>query len=69
MGNFCCYFDNDSKYTEYTYFTCSKCNDTYKSKYSKYSERRSCRIHELDENNYCKGCRDYVNGSHNCYHY
>ena len=67
MGNLCMIDDYNKKRN----YVCSKCKVSYSSSHGIYSERLSCRIHELDENNFCIGCRKYINkgNTNNCYHY
>ena len=69
MGNLCIK-DEDYKINKIK-CKCSKCKDYYTTSYGRYSERLSCRIHELNENNFCLGCRRYISNRRftTCYHY
>ena len=59
MGNICVTDDVDyNNYKELVY--CYKCGDTFYHKYG-YSERRSCRLHDYDENDFI----NYVNADLN----
>lgn len=68
MGNFC-FINEYEEFSNKKKFTCSKCHDTYITSHGRYSERPSCRYHEIDENNFCRGCRTVIKYGHNCYHY
>ena len=68
MGNL---FNTQSGYYELLELRhrCVKCNAHYKPSFGTYSERRSCRVHQL-ENGECKYCHDKVGQVRgNCYHY
>ena len=69
MGNLC--IKDDYKKINKITCKCSKCKDTYTTSHGRYSERLSCRFHELDENNFCIGCRRYITNEKfiTCYHY
>ena len=68
MGNLCI-VDNNKKNKKY-YLKCSKCKDHYSTSHGRYSERRSCRIHQLNESNFCIGCREQIKyHGQTCYHY
>ena len=69
MGNICFGIENDNYLLRKRTWKCSKCGDIYNTTHGKYSERTSCRFHELDENNYCRGCRRFIIKGQNCYHY
>ena len=69
MGNLCCLEENEDPRDYKFLTTCYKCQDTYYHKYG-YSERRSCRVHDFDEDNVCKWCHQNKKdvGSSGCYH-
>ena len=69
MGNTCCFVENEDPRDYKFYTTCYKCGDNFYHKYG-YSERRSCRLHDYDENDFCKCCHLYKKDiKHNgCFH-
>ena len=75
MGICCSNYCNDDYYYDYkknlpNYYTCYKCNDTFKVDTGGYSNRRSCRYHNFDNNNFCKDCHEFKHKitSFTCYH-
>ena len=69
MGNLCCFEENEDPRDYKFLTTCYKCEDTFYHKYG-YSERRSCRVHDFDEDDVCKWCRENKKNIHSrgCYH-